>query len=391
MSQTPSSGDSGQSVALDLAERYDRLLALFPAERAGLGIDRADPDAAPADQPMTYGLVLSAEALRSRAAPTPSGARRVRLAARWLIDHSRLAPDGRPGWGLPCAWDHRPANTVYTITTAVALEGLLDALGLDLWSAAESAEALTLVRGVCGRWARELWVEGYSGGYFAYSPCDMAAPFFCINAPAVCLGALARLLAAHGPALPGDERRLLQSRADALAAAIVATAELREGAPFWEYIAQPNPLDSKRPNDLIHHAYILWGVETYREAGGSVPLPWAREPAIGSLDRFWKDGTLRFMAQDESTVSAARREEPANLWGAGMMLACVARWGSGRQARRSLEAILASYGPFPHLRVLPREVGGDGRFYPRDAAHVLLGLAGACFAREAAPGGLLPE
>lgn len=374
----PNENDGGKA-RLDLAGHYASLLALFPDEHAGRGIDRSDPDAGPADQPMTCGLVLSAESLRYRAAPSPAGARRVRLAARWLLDNSRLGGDGRPGWGLPGAWDHRPANTAYTITTAVALEGLLDALGLDLWSADEAAGILAALRQVCDRWTRELWVEGYSGGYFAYSPCDVNPPFFCINAPAMFLGALARPLAEHGAALPGDELRRLRACADAAARAIVATAVLRDGAPFWDYIALPNPLNSKRPNDLVHHAYILWGVETYREAGGAVPLPWERGRAIDSLDRFWRDGALRFMAQDEPGLSAARLQEPANVWGTGMMLACLGRWGTACQARRCLDAILASYGPFPRLRVLPPEAGGDGRFFPRDAAHVLFGLAYAAY------------
>jgi len=369
---------SQREEPLDLVGAYTRLLALFPEDAQGHGLDRGGPPGVAADQPMTYGLVLSAESLRYRATPSGEGNRRIRQAALWLLDNSNLGGNNI-GWGLPHAWEHRPTNTVFTITTAIAIEGLLDALKLPLWSPAELDRALVLMRQVCNRWSRELWADGYSGGYFGYSPRDMAPPFFCINAPAMYLGALSRLMAEHKGNIPRDELHLVQEHADALARACLATVELRSGSPYWEYIAQPNPLNSKRPNDLIHHVYILWGLETYRETGGHVKFPWTLEGTLESLDRFWKGGTIRFMAQDETTVTAARREEPANAWGTGMLLACYGRWRQSRKTRECFEAILASYGPFPRIRVLPAHVSDDAQFYPRDAAHVLFGLAYSAF------------
>ena len=166
---------------------------------------------------------------------------------------------------------------------------------------------------------------------------------------------------------------------DDLARSIVATATLRQGAPYWDYIAVPNPLKSKRPNDLIHQVYILWGIETYRDLGGTVKPTWSRTGAVESLRRFWKDDTLRFFAQDETTIKPGNREAPANVWGAGMMLAFEAKWGSSRETERCWHAIARSYGPFPDLRVLPRDTSDDNQFYPRDAAHVLFGLAQTAF------------
>lgn len=362
---------------LEFAAAYHQLLALFPEEHAGRGIDRGDAKGVVADHPMTYGLVLSAESLRHRVEPTAEGRRRVRAAARWLCDNSRLGADGKPGWGLPYAWNERPRDTSYTITTAIVVEGLLDALEADVgWTAEESAAIVALMRAVNERWCTDLWIEGQGGGYFCYCDHDALPCAFCVNAPAMFLGSLARFVHDHAAAIPVDQRRLFVSRGDALAAASVATATLRDGAPYWDYITAPhNPVKFQRPNDLIHQAYILWGLETYRDHGGAVPLPWTRDQAVESLDRFWKDGTMRFFAQDEATIKPGAREDPANLWGAGMLLACYARWDAPEKSRRCFDAILADYGPFPRMRVLPASASDDETSYPRDNAHVLFGLA----------------
>jgi hypothetical protein len=363
----------------DFATAYRELLRLFPEEHPGRGIDRGGEKGVVADHPMTYGLVLSAEALRFEAEPGDEGRRRIRGATRWLVANSRLSADGKPGWGVPYDWGERPRNTSYTITTAVVLEGLLDAVRADVgWTADEKKELVDLMRQVADRWCTDLWMAGQGGGYFCYAGHDKKPCGFYVNAPVMFLGSLARLLHEHGSVISPDRRELFESRLDALARSTVATVTLRDGAPFWDYITPPhNPHDFQRPNDLIHQAYILWGVETYRDLGGGVRLPWTRAKAVESLERFWKDGTIRFFAQDEPGVKPGNREQPSNLWGTGMLLACQARWGTPEQSRRTFEAICDSYGPFPKMRVLPAAVGGEATSYPRDNAHVLFGLAHA--------------
>ncbi|PAW87753.1 MAG: hypothetical protein B9S33_05865 [Pedosphaera sp. Tous-C6FEB] len=355
---------------------YAKLLPLFPEDAPGRGLDRGDASRQPQHQPMTYGLLLSAESLRQRVAPQEAGRRRVRQTARWLVANQDLDGDGKPGWGLPQAWQHRPVNTPYTITTAVVLEGFLDTLTVPkLWTPVEREELLSLTRATTVRWCRELWAEGFDGGFFHYSPHDAQPAWFCVNAPGMFLGVLARLLHEHADALPAEEQRLIAGRRDALVRALVSQATLREGAPYWKYIATPNPLGSDRANDLIHQVYILWGLETFRDAGGR--LPWSRAQAVASVARYWKGERLCFYPYDEVIVKAGNREAPTNLWGAGMLLAFEARWGAAAQASRCFAVITKDYGPFPRLRVLPREVSEDGDFYPRDVAHVLFGLAHA--------------
>lgn len=357
---------------------YAGLLALFPEAKQGHGIDTFK--AFVGDQPMTYGFVLSAEAIRTRAAPDDEARRRVRKAARWLLDNRDLDGDGLPGWGLPQAWDAwadgstNPKNHPYTITSAICLAGLLDALAVpNLWTDAERTEILDVVAKVAVRWCRHVWTDGFGGGYFWYSP-SKADEIFGINASSMFLAALATLLHDHGAALKPDDRRLVQDRADRLATAIAASAKLGDGVPYWDYrVTRCDPKARGCGNDLVHHVYTLWGPEVYRDCGGSVKLPWTRAQAVESVERFWKDGRITRYPQPHSTRKAAKPKTPlTRLWSVGMMLAFYGKWGTEEQGARCLEAIARDYGPWPRLRFRP---ASGKTFYPRHAAHVLYGLA----------------
>src|SRR5690606_19680780 len=151
------------------------------------------------------------------------------------LDHADLDRDGSPGWGLPQAWDawsdgtENAPNHPYTITTAIVLNGLLDALRAhDLWDQRERQQLQALVVSVTRRWCNHLWSDGYSGGYFWYSPRDTDNSFG-VNAAAMFLGSLTRLLAEHGDALNAQDRALFTARRDAQAKAVVSTVERREG------------------------------------------------------------------------------------------------------------------------------------------------------------------
>jgi hypothetical protein len=373
----------GQRVAAADGQAYGQLLALFPEDAQGYGADNFFPTSA--HQPMTYGLVLSAETLHFGARPNEESRRRIRKAARWLVDHNDLDGDGLPGWGLPQAWDAfqdgstNPENHPYTITTAIVMNGLLDALAIpSFWSEQERDETRRLLGRVALRWCKEVWSEGFGGGFFWYSP-SRADAIFTVNAPSMLLGSISRFLAAHGSALSAEERRLVGDRADALARAIVNTVRLRDGRPYWDYMAVPNVLNLQRPNDLVHHVYTVWGIETYRDCGGRVELPWTRAAACSSINAFWNRDIVCDFPQDVVHEGAKKgyHAKPAVLWSAGMMLAGYAKWGDRDQACRALRAIGRDYGPLPRLRLYPNVE--DDTFHPRQAAHVLLGLALYCF------------
>ncbi|MBN1489441.1 MAG: hypothetical protein JXA69_05935 [Phycisphaerae bacterium] len=374
-----------------LVTAYEQLLSLFPEDTQGYGRERVFNTIE--EQPMTYGLILSAESARVARTASPEAARRVHKAARWLIENQDSDHDGQPGWGLPQAWDAfqdgttNPENQPYTITTALVMYGLLDSLQTNVWSSDEREEIRGLLVRVAMRWC-DFWSAGYGGGFFWYSPSRDDA-IFAVNSPSMFMGAIARLVREHPSAMTAEQRRLVQSRADDQARAAVATVKLSDGLPYWAYMALPNFRNSDRPNDLIHHVYTLWGLEVYRGSGGAVKLPWTRKQAARSLDRFWKDGRIcaypeppapsQADAAESTSATTRTSNSPAVLWSAGMLLAGYVQWGDDAGVMRSLEAIRRDYGSWPNLRLFPPERSDDTTFYPRYAAHVLIALAWQTF------------
>ncbi len=361
---------------------YEKLIAKFPEDRQGFGVDTHL--GAVDHQPMTYGLVLSAEAIRLKHDPNEESRRRVTKATAWLLENQDLDGDGKPGWGLPQRWDAwgdgttNPAHQPYTITTAICLDGLLDALAVpELWTDARRDEIRGLMRKIALRWCREVWSEGYGGGYFWYSP-DPNDDVFGINASVMFLGSMARLFAEQPGLFSDDERQLVEKRSDALVRAVIHTMKPRKGLPFWKYGPAPNRYNHKQDNDLVHHVYILWGMETYRDHGGRAKLPWTRAQAVTSVDCFWREGRMWAMPQDAPAEPGGTiRQSLPPLWSVGMALGFYARWADPEHARRAFEAIDRDYGPWPELRLMPKGSKGESEttFYPRHAAHALLGLA----------------
>ena len=180
------------------------------------------------EQPMTYGLILSAEVLRFRSSPNEEGRRRIRKAVQWLLENADSDGDGLPGWGLPQAWDAfadgsvNKAHHPYSITTAIVLLGLQDALSTpSLWTNAEKEAIRKIVINVSTRWAKDVWTEDANGGFFWYSPSPSDAHFV-PNVSAMFLGSLARLLHEQGDFLNDSERKLIQDRVDKAAQSIVS-------------------------------------------------------------------------------------------------------------------------------------------------------------------------
>jgi hypothetical protein len=269
---------------------YTALLGKFPIGSEGKGLDPYFSDEA-TDQATTYAQILSSESLRYRDVPTLEGEQRIREAAFWLLDNADLDQDGKPGWGLPFAWDAfgdgsvNPPDQPYTIDTAIVAIGLLDTLDVEgFWSPEEKQVIIDTLREAFSRWCREVWVQDASGdSYFMYST-NIADHYFVVNVSSMFVGALQRFLSGYGYVLDRDEMTLYTQCADSVAGSIVDKVSMVSGAPFWPYLE--SPLLPSAPNDLVHHAYIVFGMEMYRYYGGHQPLPWTIEQSVKSLDLF---------------------------------------------------------------------------------------------------------
>src|SRR5690606_29961276 len=108
-------------------------------------------------------------------------------AADWLIANIDLNQNGTPGWGLPFPWDAfrdgsvNPAHTEYGITTALAVQGLI-----DFYEATEEESYLSAAVSALAAYATE-----FRNGDLRYSvaPSDEAAVH---NVTAMLMGQYAR-------------------------------------------------------------------------------------------------------------------------------------------------------------------------------------------------------
>lgn len=360
---------------------YLALLTMFPDNQPGAG---AEPYyfTEIREQPMTYGFFLSSEAFHFKSFPNDKSLKRIRQAVHWLLDNADADDDGLPGWGLPDAWDAfgdgsvNPANHPYTITTAIVLNSLDDALGIrSVWRPSERAAIMELMKNVALFWCQRVWTTEPFEGFFWYSPTPDDAQFV-PNVSAMFLGSLVKILARQNKILSEAEKMLIKDRVEKTAKGMISKMVWKGGAPFCNYIEWPEDLQKEfYPNDLVHHAYFLWGMELFRSMDSKIHLPWSREQAIHSLDLFWKEEKIHNYPQTEPYDTDALFNEPAILWGAGMMLAFYARWGDAERTERCLDFIHEHYGPIPNLRLWPISHSDENIFYPRHAAHVLYGLA----------------
>lgn len=368
------------SEKLEGSKEYIELLSKFPKDKQGNSLEPVLEPRGPSDQPMTYGLVLSSEAIHYKWIPNDESYERVKNAVKWLVDNSDLNEDGNPGWGLPQAWDAfsdgtiNPENHPYTITTAIVLEGLLDALSIEnFWTEKEEREIKKLIADVILYWLKNVYKGNETMGYLGYSeePTDM---FYTPNVSGMFLSSIVRALEEQDGIFEESEKEFIMGRTHAIMNQLVNTVQLDNGVPYWEYGDNPNVYKTPRPNDLVHHVYILWGIEEYRKYFDKVEIPFNIEESLQSLDYFWKEDKILLLPQNNGQINT--NENPANLWGVGMMLAFYAKYGEYEKADKVIEVINRDYGPIPELKMWPRYFSSeDNNFYERYAAHVLLGLS----------------
>lgn len=330
---------------------YADILALFNTAAPGYGLDAFTPTES-MHHAMAYALFASAESYRARATRQRDARDNAWLAAQWLIDHPNHTDDGRIGWGLPFAWDAfqdgsvNPADTIYTITTALAIQALLDAYELFrkpalLETAIRSARAFT--EDAFDRIGDELVF------WYSHLPHDS---YHVINVSAMLLGQLQRLSRFE----PG-----FAQYAD-MAVQYILNRQQRDelGYVYWLYGGDKWPESRpNRPNDLVHEAYTIQGLVDYVRYGGTFREEIDLHELYRSLERFLRDGNV---------LELPNESRPARLWGVGAAVFTASLLEHElhlppRLSDQFTEALTAAYA-----------VTGQP-FYPRQAAHVLAGLA----------------
>lgn len=383
------SGATDQDPPEGLVQDYQSLLSKHEPSCQGYGPDPYGNGER--HQPMTYGLVLSAETTHFLGDPTPGGRARIRSATRWLVDNADLDRDGLPGWGLPDAWDAfgdgstNPSNHPYTITTAIVAHSFLDAIETDrqhpsLLPEEDEEDVRRLLRASWRRWAASVWSGDRRRGYFWYSSAREDA-YFVPNVSAMWAGVGARLVDEPWIRHRSKLRGSLASRTRAATRSLVERVTYRGSVPYWPYTTGRRYDGPSYPNDLVHQVYIVMGLEAVRESG-LMQLPWRRRAAARSLLPFLSEGKIYAYPQDVAYESNETfGDDPAQLWSPGALLAYLGMYGDPfNQTPEVIRVVRNDYGPLGSPRVWPRsapeeDTYQDDTYYPRHGAHLLWGLA----------------
>lgn len=299
----------------------ERLLALwaevherFDRTNPGRGLTDYPADS-PEDIPKSYAMVLLAELDR----PSDDTGRPdlAPIAGRWLLANADLDGDGIIGWGVPVAWDAygdgsvNPANTEYTISTAIAVHALLD--WIERSPSAPRQEVLATVRRAFDPYMDPAMAS--PAGLLPYSLLPQDRPYDTFNPAAYMAGQMQRFSnMVEDPRL----RRLLRQRADATMSALLAHRKLSNaGNWYWAYSIQ----EDHNPNDLPHAAYIIDGILTYAAQGGALAAEFDLPRIVGHVREFVDRENRRIRAWPPFRTDIERSARLYDL-GMGLHLVC---------------------------------------------------------------------
>lgn len=240
-----------------------RVYALFDPNHPGRGGTDYPGDAIE-DIPKSYAMILLAETERSKRRIALSLPNLAPVAGGWLLDNARLNENGVIGWGLPVAWDAygdgstNPANTIYSISTAIVVDALLT------WSETANAPKSRIQKTVEA--ALIAFIDeavSTPAGLLPYSLEPADRPYDTYNSAAYLAGQMQRYSTLTQDAALAEKLRRAADRT--VKVLIEQHQETSTKRWYWYYSKQ-----EKNANDLPHAGYIVDGLRTYIRYGGAL-------------------------------------------------------------------------------------------------------------------------
>jgi len=285
----------------------------------------------------------------------------MRLCGEWLLGNTDIDGDGIHGFGLADAWDAfgdgsvNPPHNEYTITTAIAVKGLLDWLDADPDAPQEkikSTVSLLLAPYLSGQY-------NSPSGIYAYSLNSNDIAYDVFNPALFLAGQMQRY-----SKITENDTEILKNEADRNVKILVDNHLLDSNSNwYWNYGQSLEKLE--RPNDLVHALYIAEGVRDYINHNGSnadkIDYPRIRNHVFAFLiDGRWCEHF------DRGTC----HEKKVRLWAMGMLLYFLSTEPDipSKYMDSLLDQLIADY----------KVEGGllkDENQYVRHDAHLLLGIS----------------
>lgn len=299
------------------------------------------------DHAMAYALYASTAALLGDKQKTVK-------AADWLI--ANPAKRGIAGWGLPFKSDAfgdgsiNSIDTIYGITTALAVRALLDAYDLtyDLKYRSAAKDALD--------YYRDFFTQTSVGGYFWYSDQNVDN-IDAHNVSAMLMGQYARA------SVYFEDDSFAEIARKAYSHLLSARRVAPDGSLYWPYSVQkPN-----HPNDALHAAYIVQGILDYRK---HLEEPINVDRELRHLSSF-VDNNIVLEFPPSIKVDPKLQKRQARAWGVGMLIHTLSDAGRIDTARKAALALHAYQERENVFGLMP----GQSELMPRIQTHISLGLA----------------
>ncbi len=302
-----------------LARDYKSLLGHFSEANPGRGV-LDYPGNESADYAKSYAMFLSAELLQAQRAPEFQLSEMGKNAGNWLLDNADIDGDGVVGWGLPVEWDAygdgtiNPPNTIYTITTSVAINGLLDWLEMD-----PRAPADRIIATVDAAFEPFLKPETISpNGLLPYSLSSNDQRYDTYNPAAYMAGQMQRF---SEIIQNSDRRKQLHLVSDTVMVSLLENKQLDKNKGWYWYYS----LDEEVPNDATHAIYIAEGIYQYIQHKGSIAnqFDWVAINRHITLFYSQEDRQFKQFPQVENTSYSG----PPRLYEVGMLMYYMGRHG----------------------------------------------------------------
>ena len=240
-----------------------------------------------------------------------------------------------------------PADTVYGITTAVAVDGLL-----SIFCVTQDDKYLEVAQAALNYYSQFQCVDS---GHILYSDQPADSSYRVPNITSMLMGQYARL------------GRILKNKNYQKIAAKAYRAMVRDSIRVGNCLKfkYARGLNTERENDLVHASYIVYGIYLYEqntEAHNSLTSDSARH-----LFGFVGDDVYEFNNEEKSYPRSIK----ARSWGVGMLLYILSILNEKKLFEKVLD-YLPLY-EYENLRFSYRR--GDELHCPRVVSHILLGLS----------------
>jgi hypothetical protein len=325
--------------------------------------------------PMASALIVSAEANRYVHMKDKNALRSVIQNVDWLIGNKDINDDKIIGWGVPYSWDafgdgsENSANTEYTITTALVIKSLLDAIDAIDGSNIIIKLIYKNKKDTYLRVAQEA-VDSFIDNKFYTRDSDKTIFFwyssqpsdnhFVANCHAMFVGVLQRI---SNYSTNKDKQIFYRNLADDGMEYLLRNRIERDNVWYWNYY--PN-LKESIENYGVHVTYTIDGLLIYEENNGRLSSKIDRQKILNGLNLYIKDGNVLEMF--------SMPDRDPRLWDLGYFLYVLSKYFP--EEKKTIDIV--------YREILSRQEEIGFRLYEREDssfnlvrhnAHVLLGLS----------------